>query len=136
MSTDDEIFAKAFLKLALSGYVNALENTVFRRVIKAGRAQLVYDYSGGSALAQTTQSLFLLEAGRFRLEEKTFSAITGLGGSEEVKRLSGTWELDGMTDQLRLVLSCEGRVFANWRLDGFDSPNVYLDGEPWRREAP
>lgn len=103
--------------------------------MKTSRAQLAQGYPGASALSQTTQSLFLEEGARFRLEEKTFRAITGLGGSEDIRQTTGTWKLAIDGDDLRLVLSREGRVFANWRLEGHDAPTVRLDSEPWRKET-
>lgn len=137
---DEKQVMDALIKLGLVGMMATLSGHVFKRVLGRGRSQLVQDYSGGSALSERSQALFLYSDATFRLDEKIFRTITGGGvslPSEEVRSLSGKWLLEITEDVLYLVLKRDGTVIDRWPIEAppVEGPlpsTVSINGERWK----
>lgn len=142
MATDDssvypEEVIRALQTFAVNEVKTQLRGKRLRRVVKQDRAQLVGDYSGGSLVSECSQALSLYYDYTFRLEEKTFRAITGGGislPSEEVREIHGRWSIDVIDNELYLTLKRYDDIVLNWTIEPQNLTVLYVDGQLWQVE--
>ncbi len=94
------------------------------------------DYSGGGFYSEQSESISLYADATFRYEKRSFSSVSGGGLSFPCERKlaeTGTWSVQMIGDDARLVLRKGAAIFRSWKTRDGGTGVQYLDGVLWSR---
>ena len=106
------------------------------KILKRAQNQSDRDYSGGGFYSEQSESISLYADATFRYEKRSFSSVSGGGLSFPCERKlaeTGTWSVQMIGGDARLVLRKGAAIFRSWKTRDGGTGVQYLDGVLWSR---